>query len=414
MTHKALILFIVSVNLYGQTWTAPVLLGPTSDGKAALAMNSSGTAFTAFGNTPSGGAGTIYSSLSPAGAPWPAASMLASSSYDANHPATALDATGASVTIFSALQFDGLPNAYVYCMASPAGTPTFCATLSSPIAVAQPLVRSYGTSTTVLNNAVALIPTGCQLEALVSYSGSAFYYESSLLNAGDCLSAFDVSLDAAGNGAAVYRTKTGAIGAMARTVTKPGSAFWDTPVQIAAASTLNAHIAVSTAPNGDETIAYTVGKSGSRTVQVWAATRPAGGVFQTPIQITATACDLSVSVANAGNNDTVVAYAAKDAAHCAPTAAVRPAGGSFGVPVKLAAKSYASLLTATGTQRGSFVVAWADGGKSAVCAATGTRASFTGAVRIGGAGIPALAAGGAYVSALVCATTCSASSLLLP
>ncbi len=409
--------FILALNVsaFAQgVWSTPVLLGTTSEGRASVAMNSSGTAFATFGNTPNGGAGTIYGSLDLAGTRWSPASTLVSSAYDAAAPSTVLDATGASLTLFAARQYDGLNSAYVVCGADASGVPGSCSVVSSPIGVPRPQLRSYGTNLAQGNNALALLPSGCQLDALVSYSGYGFAFEAPLLNASDCLADFDVAVNSAGNGAAIYRTKAGAIAITARMMTLQGTAVWSTPVVLASASSLNARVAVSSSPDGTVTAAYTVGKAGGKTTQVWVTTQAPGSTFQPPNQVSATGCDLSVSATTAGNNNALVAWSAKDGTHCAPTAAVRPAGASFSAPLKLAAIAASSLITATGTVQGSFVIAWTDRLKSAVYATTGKSAAFSPPVKIGSAGTASLAAGGGYVSAVVCSTTCSATSLALP
>jgi hypothetical protein len=391
-----------------QSWTLPAFLGKTSQGKPSLAMGGAGVAVVAFNYTGNSGtaAGTIYEETIQGSQTWTTAPVAVTSSIDPYNVGVGMDVGGSAFMAFGAGQWDNLPSAYLGCLQSP-GT-GWCRELASYGASQHPpAVQFFGASTVTPNTAVYLLAEKCQLVAADTAGGSAGV----LTQAGDCVSQFSLALAPSGSGAAVFKTTTGAIEAVARTAGASGA--WGTTTVLAAANPLDANFAVAAAPSGEATVAWTVGKSG-KPYQVWTVTLSASGVWGPAVEITANACDAGTGVAMSPNGDTLIALAAHGKS-CEASVVSRPEGGVFSPPVALTAGAHAKQVTAVATAGGNFVVAWSEGPAPMVRASSGTLTSFSAPQTVGSyAGAPVLAAAGGYVNAAWCATACYASTLILP
>jgi hypothetical protein len=280
--------------------------------------------------------------------------------------------------------------------------------LSSPVAQPRALVRFYGTSTTTINDAVAVFThtNPCHLYAELNPSDNWWQLEATIAN--DCVVAEDFALDRSGVGGVVYRTGGGVVRLSARTAT----GTWSAPSTVAK-NTQAKSVAAAATPAGELAVAWTVGSAGTGTVAVWTLTRHANGTIQGPVQLSSTACDVSVTVAGTRAGNTVVGWAGKVANKCEVLEATRLGHGAFSAPMQLTAGANAAALTSVATAGGSVVLAWNDLATSHVTAATGTVNGFGAPKALGPSGAPALAAGGGYVSSAWCETYCYGASQAL-
>ncbi len=392
-----------------QSWTLPVLLGKTSQGKPALGMGGAGIAAVAFNFTGNGGnaVGTIYEEFILGPQAWKKAPVGVSSSTDPFNVGLAMDAGGAAFIAFGAGQYDNLTSAYVGCLQTATGSA--CRLLASSGASQHPpAVQFFGAAPAGQNTAVYLLDEKCQVVAADTAGGSSAV----LTQQGDCASDFNLALSASGAGAAVYRTTTGAIKAAARSSGPSGA--WGATITLAQANSLNTNFAVSAAPSGETTVAWTVGKSG-KAQQIWTDTLSASGVWGPAVEIAVNACDAGIGVATGPTGDTLLAFASTHGKVCEATVAGRPAGGSFAAPLALTVGAHAKQATAVATAGGNFVAAWSEGPAPMMRAATGTLTAFGAPQTVGSyAGAPVLAAAGGYVNAAWCSTSCYAATLALP
>ncbi len=395
-----------------QVWTAPVLLGKSSQSSPSLSMAGAGYAGVAFNFTGNGGnaVGTIYQETIQGSHPWTKAAISISSSIDPYQVGLGQDASGADFIVFGAGQFDNLSSAYVGCLQNTAAG--YCGAIASSGAVQHPpAVRFFGSSTDRPNTAVYLYDDSCKLLAGDTAGGS----QGVLTQGGDCVSAFDLALSASGAGVAVFRTQLGALESAVRGSGPAGT--WSAVTSLSAANSLNGSISAAAAASGEATAAWTVGKRGTRTIQVWTATLSSAGTWEAPAMIASNACDTTVGVAMTAAGDTAVAYAVAGATKsgCEAVVALRPASGNFAAPVRLTSGAHAKAAAVAATPAGNFVVAWSEGPAPMIRAASGSLGGFSAPQTIGAyAGAPVLAAAGGYVNAAWCSGLCYASTLVLP
>jgi hypothetical protein len=398
---------LCSGQMFGQAWTTAVNLGKSSGAKPALAMNGAGKAVAAFGYTPAGGTGAIYSSFGSAGQPWTSATMMPGTNvYDATSPQASIDAAGATLVTFDALQIDTANSAYMAGWGYPNGAWTYWE-VTYPVSRLAARVQFYGASQTYINNAVLLTQTGCGLYSWISYSGNYFGTEASVTP--DCVVRNDFALDVSGNGVVGYLSKSGQL----RAVHRWPNGTWDAPVTLATAVTSGAQVAVSASPAHGATLVYSTGTAGSNTVQVFAATLDATGQWGPPELLSSSACALGVGTAMTSAGDALATWADSRWGRCKVAAAIRPSTGGFAQPAAVGG-ARASFATATATAGGSFVIAWGDAALNGSFAAVGNKNGIAAPVKLGSYGAPALAAGGGFVSAAWCATYCFASNRALP
>lgn len=403
---------LCALNLWGQGWKPAVNLGSSDPGKPALAMNSTGGALAVFGYNPQAGSGRLFSAGIGAGQDWgPAVLVPLSDVYDSALPAVALDATGAAALTFIARQVDNYDAAYIDGWRFAGGNWGNWDVMMSPVSALPARLGFYGTSPLAINTALALTPSSCNLWAWVSRSANWWSTETSV--AADCVAAYDFAVNPAGYAVVAYWTTQGEMKA-ARRSGPPIDGDWSAATVLASGFTSRGQAAVAVSAANEATAVFTGGRPGTRTIQVWQAAMDASGNWTAPVLLSSTACSLSAPVAIAGTGDTVAAWVEGAGGRCRPVAAIKPAGGSFGPPATLATFGRPTAMAAAATAGGAFVVAWNDVVTASVLAATGSAAGFPTLARLGPSGIPALAAGGGWVSAVWCSANCYASSLALP
>ncbi len=365
----------------------------------------------AFGYTGNSGAATgiVYAGQVIGLQAWaPAALVL---NVDAYHPGVAQDVSGAAFMVAGAGQWDNYSSATLGCWRQPGAAGWSCGTLAANGAVQiSPAVQFYGGSATTVGTAAWLYAQSCALVASSSVAGGS---EPAVLTAkGECVRSMGYALDDLGTGVAVYATKQGDI-AFARRTLAAGLAAWAPRVKLLSASTAPGSYAAATAPGGESTLAWTIGKPGATTTQVWTATVSAAGALGPSTLLSPTACDIGVAVTALANGDVVLAWGGVVGKSCEAMAATRPAGRAFGPPVRVSTGAKVKAIVATHTAGGSVVLAWNDPNKGAT-AAVRTGAGFSPPRKLGAAGTVSVAAGGGMVNAAWCQSLCYASTLSLP
>jgi hypothetical protein len=402
---------IATVPALAQTWSAAVPIGRTSEGRPAISMAADGRATVAFGYTGNAGtaSGLVYAGDVVGAQPWSPAPLLLNA--DAYRPGVAQDLSGAAFLVAGAGQWDNYSSATVGCLRSVAGTWS-CGTLAVSGAVAiAPAVQFYGHSTTQANTAAFLFPQKCSVVASSSPPAANEYQV--LTATGECVRSMTYALNLDGTGVAVYGTKTGDI-AYARRHLVAGVPAWTTRVKLVSGNTAAAGFAAATAGDGSSTIAWAIGKAGTKTIQVWTAAVAADGTLGPAAQLAANACDTGVATTVLETGDVVVAWGGTAGTHCEAAWASRAAGTSSFSAARLASSgARVKGIVAAHSAAGGVVLAWNDASRGA-SAAVGSLAGFAAPVVLGSPGSVNLAAGGGFVNAAWCATTCWASTLALP
>ena len=388
------------------TWSTAVAIGKSNGGSPTLAMNSAGTAIAEWGRT-TATVGSIYASVAAAGQPWAKGSAVGgTSAYDSSRPSVALDESGAALGMFSAYQIDSLSNAYISGFRFANGTSGGYQIVASPVAGLGSIVHFAGTSTTTINDAVALTPTAkpCNLWVSVNPSDNYWTVESNLST--ECITRDDFALDRGGFGVVAFVTASGKV----EVATRAPDGTWSTPTVLTTASNV-AKVAVAVDAAGDASVVYSTGKAKPFTVS--AATRPAAGVWSAPTVLSAGACNGDVATTTTATGTMLAAWSQSQARHCEVAADFGNASAGFAGVVTITAGARATAVAATVTAGGQFVLAWNNAATASVEAATGTTAGFDPPAVVGPGGRPLLAAGGGSVSAVWCQTTCYGSHLSL-
>jgi hypothetical protein len=315
---------------------------------------------------------------------------------DSRSPAVAVDPAGNGTDVFAASQIDGLSSAYVQGSESAAGVWGGYGVIGAPASTMAAQVRmddSSPSSPTPVT--VAAGPRGCGLAAL----GQATI-------TGECISNFQFALDpTSGRGLVVWRTSAGAVDA----ATRSANGVWSSPARLAPAAL---SVASSIDAAGTETVAFTVGKVRTTTIQVWTVDANAGQTWGAPVQISSSACTPSVTVNRTAVGTALVAFGQAGHLSCDAAVSSTPAGGPTGATQVLTKGAHISSLVATTTPAGSFVVAWDSGARLYVT--TGSGRTFAVPTALGPAGAPAVAAGGGWANVGWCSAQCRVSAAPVP
>ncbi|MFT3866295.1 MAG: PKD domain-containing protein [Solirubrobacterales bacterium] len=166
-----------------------------------------------------------------------------------------------------------------------------------------------------------------------------------------------VAIDQAGEAVAVWERFDGS-NEIIEAATRTAAGVWLAPLNLSAGGE-NAHAPqVAVDPGGDAVAVWH--RSDGSTYVVQATTRAAGGGWQPPVDLSAPgvdAKDAQVAVDQAG--DAVAVWEGYEGGHWIAQAASRPAGGIWGSPVDLSASGVdASELAVALDQAGDAVVAW--------------------------------------------------------
>ena len=147
--------------------------------------------------------------------------------------------------------------------------------------------------------------------------------------------AIDPQISAASDGSvtAVWSRFAGSTRIIQASTRPPGGSFGD-PVNLSAASSDSQIPQITTAPDGTTTVTWVLLSGGGLIVQ--AATRPPGGSFGTPVNLSVAGQDaVRPQIATAADGTATVVWYRSNGTNTIIQAATRPPGGSFGSPVNL-------------------------------------------------------------------------------
>ena len=201
--------------------------------------------------------------------------------------------------------------------------------------------------------------------------GGAFGTPIDLSTPGQNASDPDVATGADGTTTAVWQRYNGA-NTIVQAATRPAGGTFGTPVDLSTPGQDAGYPDVAIAPDGTTTAIWRR-YNGSNTI-VQAATRPAGGTFDTPVDLSTPGQNAFQPQITTGPDGTTTAVWRRfDGANTIVQAATRPAGGAFGTPVDLSTpgQDTGSPLVTTGSD-GTTTAVWfrSDGSNTIVQAAT--------------------------------------------
>ncbi len=154
---------------------------------------------------------------------------------------------------------------------------------------------------------------------------------SDLSAAGQTAARQQVATGPDGTTTAVWQRLDGSNNIIQAATRPPGGSF-GTPVDLSASGQDASDPRLAVSPDGTVTVVWR--RSDGISVIIQAATRPPGGPFGTPVDLSASGQDANdVDVATAGDGTTTVAWQRSNGSNIMIQAATRPPGGSFGIPV---------------------------------------------------------------------------------
>jgi len=175
-----------------------------------------------------------------------------------------------------------------------------------------------------------------------------------------------VAIDAQGNAVAVW-TRHNGTEYIVQSAVRPASGRWQVPVNLSAAGHNATRPQVALDPRGNAVAVWQRFKS-RHVIAVQAATRPVGGSWQAPVELSASGQESSVApqVAVGANGDAVAVWRNHSSSGFVVTAALRPAGGTWQAPVDISAvglSAPASLVLGVSPQvavdaEGNAVAVW--------------------------------------------------------
>ena len=177
-------------------------------------------------------------------------------------------------------------------------------------------------------------------------------------------SAFDhyVATGPDGTTTAVWKRSDGS-DVIVQAATRPPGGSFGSPVDLSAPGQDADDPRLAVSPDGTVTVVWTRSDGISAVVQ--SATRLPGGPFGTPVDLSASGQSASnPDVATAGDGTTTVAWQRSDGANQIVQAATRPPGGSFGIPVDLSPSGVSAFAPdVAASSDGTTVVCWTRSGQ---------------------------------------------------
>ena len=174
-----------------------------------------------------------------------------------------------------------------------------------------------------------------------------------------------------GTTTAVWQRSDGSNSIIQAATRAPGGSF-ETPVDLSASGEDARDPRIAISPDGTVTVVWR--RSDGISVIIQAATRPPGGSFGTPVDLSASGQDANdVDVATAGDGTTTVAWQRSNGSNIMIQAATRPPGGSFGIPVDVSPAGSSSFAPdVAASSEGTTSIGWVrfNGSNSALELAT--------------------------------------------
>ena len=186
-----------------------------------------------------------------------------------------------------------------------------------------------------------------------------------------------VATDPDGTTTAVWQRYNGS-NFIIQAATRPPGGIFGTPVDLSASGQNAQNARIAAAPDGTATVSWYRSNGANRIIQ--AATRPPGGSFGTPVDLSAPGQDAqNARIAAAPDGTATVIWERSNGVDLTIQAATRPPGDSFGSPVDLSAAGQ----NATGPQiataaDGTAIVAWqrSNGSNDIIQSASTAQPSF--------------------------------------
>ena len=149
-------------------------------------------------------------------------------------------------------------------------------------------------------------------------------------------SAFGPQVTAAADGTVTAVWQRNGSNKIIQAATRPPGGVFSAPVNLSAPGQDAESPSIATAPDGTATVAWTRDNASDDVVQ--AATRPPGGAFGDPVNLSAPGQDaVSWDIATAPDGTATVTLSRFNDSGSIIQATTRPPGGSFGAPVDLSA-----------------------------------------------------------------------------
>jgi hypothetical protein len=252
-------------------------------------------------------------------------------------PQVAVDGQGNAVAVWAS---SNATNDIVQAAARPAGgawqAPTTPSTAGQNAEAPQVAVDGQGNAVAVWERHIPANDGGTDsiVQAAARPAGGAWQAPVNLSAAGRDAFIPQVAVDGQGDAVAVWTSFDSSATAIVQAAARPAGGAWQAPVNLSAAgqNAQNPQVAVDGQGNA---VAVWPGFDGTSQI-VQAAARPAGGVWQAPV-------NLSAAGQNAGNpqvavdarGDAVAVWTSSNGTNDIVQAAVRPAGGAWQAPADL-------------------------------------------------------------------------------
>jgi len=347
-----------SVRPAGGSWQTPVDLSESvpSQLNPRVAVDPGGEAIAVWRLT-SGGA-RVQASVRPAGGSWQTPVDLSEAGKEAGGPDVALNPQGEAIVTWTGSHGG---NSIVQASARPAG-----GSWQTPVELSKVKAgENAGSASVALDSkgdAVAVWERSNESAYVVQASerpagGS---WQTPLDLSGPAAEPTDeqVAIDSQGDAVAVWQFWNGEPhGVQASEMPAGGS--WQTPLDISESGMLSLHPSVAVDPGGDAIATWEVDEGAGHFV-AQASSMPAGGSWQTPVQLSEAGESAGrASIAFDPHGDAVAVWSASNGAGSIVQASSMPAGGSWQTPVQLSeAGEYALDSTVAVDSHGDAVAVW--------------------------------------------------------
>ena len=271
----------------------------------------------------------IEAASRPASGTWQAPEELSAADQDAGEPQIAVDPQGDAVAVWT--------NGIIEVASRPAG-----GSWQAPVELSAP--EDFATSPKI-----ALNPQGDAVAVWRRYTGAGWIIEAASRSAGGSwqspveLSASgpegmkaQVALDSQGDAVVVWERFNGA-NEIIEAASRPAGESWQAPVELSAAGHNASSPQIAVDPQGDA-VAVWEGNNGAPIIE--AASRPAGGAWKTPVEVSAadhSAFSPQIALNTQGNAMAVWWRYSEGGTDHTIEAASRPAGGAWQAPMEISA-----------------------------------------------------------------------------
>ena len=318
----------------GGAWQAPVdMSAPGQDAfDAVVVLDAQGVA-TAVWDRFNGSNHIVQAAIRPSGGVWQAPVDLSVAGGDAVIPQVALDAHGDATAVW--IRSNGT-NYIVQAAIRPAG-----GTWQAPVDLSVPghearepgiAVNAQGDATAVWRRSNG---TDYIVQAAIHPAGGTWQAPVDLSATGQSALGPQVAVDSQGDATAVWQRPNGT-NSIAQAALRPAGGVWQAPVDVSAGGQDAFDPVVALDAQGGATAAWERFNGANYIVQ--SAIRPAGGVWQAPVDLSVTGQNASlpqVALDAHGNADAV--WERSNGATDIVQGATRPAGGTWQAPVDLSA-----------------------------------------------------------------------------